>query len=240
MNHYRHGPPPPPRNAEIGEGSGSVSPWRDIPSHKGQWDLTPTPLLLVGADGNVHETRPTSSLARDLERLESVDPSIAQWQPHDDQPVHGCAAAGGHRFAPKRASLADRPIGGFGFSAPQRPTSIGRGVEKVLGQRRQEPKKSSEPGGSAGATAKRSALEPIERLLALGFETDSARAALAAAGGDVERAIRLALEDSEAHDARSLGEWEFEGDKGWVPFDCAADAAIREAVGKGEIACELR
>jgi len=100
----------------------------------------------------------------------------------------------------------------------------------------------SPPSREAPPAQRRSArlYEPIERLLALGFETDSARAALAAAGGDVERAIRLALEDSEAHDARSLGEWEFEGDKGWVPFDCAADAAIREAVGKGEIACELR
>lgn len=81
---------------------------------------------------------------------------------------------------------------------------------------------------------------PIERLVALGFDEDTAKVAMAAAGGDVEQAIRIALEDSQAHDARSLGEWEFEGDRGWVPFDCNAEGLFKEALARRETSCELR
>jgi len=74
----------------------------------------------------------------------------------------------------------------------------------------------------------------------LGFDLDSARAAMAAAGGDVDKAIRIALEDSQAHDARSLGEWEFEGDTGWAPFDSTTESVIKDAVSRGQSACEIR
>lgn len=63
---------------------------------------------------------------------------------------------------------------------------------------------------------------------------------MAAAGGDVDRAVRIALEDSQAHDARSLGEWEFEGDRGWLPFDCGAEGIIKDAIARGDSACEVR
>jgi len=84
------------------------------------------------------------------------------------------------------------------------------------------------------------AYEPTESLLSMGFDEETARAAIAAAGGDVERALRLILEDSRAHDAREVGEWEFEGDKGWVPFDAEAEAVLKAALDRGDQACELR
>merc|ERR1711884_566059 len=73
-----------------------------------------------------------------------------------------------------------------------------------------------------------------------GFDETSAKVAMAAAGGDVDRAIRIALEDSQAHDARSGAEWEFEGDRGWLPFDCNTEGIIKEAISRGESACEIR
>eukprot|EP00406_Dinophysis_acuminata_P011769 CAMPEP_0179229556 /NCGR_PEP_ID=MMETSP0797-20121207/10392_1 /TAXON_ID=47934 /ORGANISM="Dinophysis acuminata, Strain DAEP01" /LENGTH=103 /DNA_ID=CAMNT_0020936623 /DNA_START=59 /DNA_END=370 /DNA_ORIENTATION=+ len=74
----------------------------------------------------------------------------------------------------------------------------------------------------------------------MGFDEDSARVAIVAAGGDVNRAVRIALDDSQAHDARSSGEWEFEGDTGWIAFDRATEAVIKEHVARGEPTCEVR
>jgi len=74
----------------------------------------------------------------------------------------------------------------------------------------------------------------------MGFDEDSARAAVVAAGGDVDRAVRMALEDLKAHNAMNQCEWEFEGDMGWVFFDGDTDATIRGAVERGESACEIR
>lgn len=82
--------------------------------------------------------------------------------------------------------------------------------------------------------------EPINQLLNMGFDEASARAAIAAAGGDVDRAVRIVLEDSKVHDARNHCEWEFEGDSGWVPFDNEVDEVIKAAVARGQSACEFR
>lgn len=71
------------------------------------------------------------------------------------------------------------------------------------------------------------------------MDRDSARAAIAASGGDVERAVRLVMDDSRAHDAREGGEWEFQGDKGWVPFDAESESVLRVALDAGKQACEL-
>lgn len=73
----------------------------------------------------------------------------------------------------------------------------------------------------------------------MGFDEASARAAIAAAGGDVDRAVRIVLEDSKAHDARTQSEWEFEGDMGWVPFDSEMESIIKDAVARGQSACEI-
>lgn len=81
---------------------------------------------------------------------------------------------------------------------------------------------------------------PINRLLDMGFEQDAARAALALAGGDVDRAARLMVEDSRAHESREVGSWEFESDTGWVPFDMEQEAVLRGAQEKGLSSCELR
>ncbi|CAK8994157.1 Hypothetical protein SCF082_LOCUS3819, partial [Durusdinium trenchii] len=84
------------------------------------------------------------------------------------------------------------------------------------------------------------AYDPIEKLLSMGVDKDSARAALSAVGGDVEKAMRLVLEDSKAHVSREACDWEFEGDKGWVPFDPESDGILQAAVDQGKEACELR
>lgn len=76
-------------------------------------------------------------------------------------------------------------------------------------------------------------------LLGMGFDLAASRAAIAAAGGDIERAVRLVLEDSRAHDSFSAAEWEFEGDAGWVPYDTETEALLQAAVEKGLSACEI-
>eukprot|EP00913_Durusdinium_trenchii_P025107 g23567.t1 len=95
------------------------------------------------------------------------------------------------------------------------------------------------------------AYDPIEKLLSMGVDKESQqngwprlseenRAALSAVGGDVEKAMRLVLEDSKAHVSREACDWEFEGDKGWVPFDPESDGILQAAVDQGKEACELR
>mmetsp|Transcript_75819 Transcript_75819/g.190728 ORF Transcript_75819/g.190728 Transcript_75819/m.190728 type:complete len:295 (-) Transcript_75819:324-1208(-) len=261
----------------------------------GQWDLSPTPVLLAGADGNVHETRPTTSLARDLEHSETHQSSQSTLSAGtrrqicpDDRPVRGAiawnvdpSADSSNSRAPTRTSAANRQVGGFSFGAGSS-SGYGGSAGQRSGWDRHSGGFSSTAGSSSGyggSSGQRSALvgsasntcssradvcnipasksrvatggvgtqrrnsrsyDPTEQLLALGFDLDSARAAMAAAGGDVDKAIRLVLEDSQAHDARSLGEWEFEGDKGWVPFDSASESVIKDAISRGRVACEIR
>lgn len=76
-------------------------------------------------------------------------------------------------------------------------------------------------------------------LLSMGFDLAASRAAIAAAGGDVDRAVRLVLEDSKVHNSLTAAEWEFEGDAGWVPYDADTEAILRAAVEKGLSACEV-
>jgi len=91
-----------------------------------------------------------------------------------------------------------------------------------------------------GSAAGLKSYEPVGVLVKMGFEEDLARVAIAAAGGDVDRAVRIMLEDAKAHNARQVGEWEFEGDKGWAAFDCETDKLLCEAFSRGDSACELR
>jgi len=267
-----------------------------------EWDPTLTPVLLAGADGNIHETRPTTSLARDLEQAElhelrSSLPSVGStrlrspddgvWPVHSDV-GHGGGHAGGGSSAsqrrPQRLTAADRPISGFGASvttsasssssasasgypaaaaatvlastlAPSRrrlscgSTSLQAASSraKSFGTMFARSAAATKSVGSAGPPLSdlprrkgNKTYLPIERLLELGFDEQSARVAMAAAGGDVNLAIRIALEDSQAHDARSVGEWEFEGDKGWLPFDGATESVIKDAAANGRMACEIR
>lgn len=77
-------------------------------------------------------------------------------------------------------------------------------------------------------------------LINMGYDEDTARIAVVAANGDIDRAVRIMLEDAKAHSARQEGEWEFEGDKGWAAFDRDTDQQLHEAFVKGDSACELR
>lgn len=81
---------------------------------------------------------------------------------------------------------------------------------------------------------------PVDVLTNMGFEEDLARVAIAAAGGDVDRAVRIMLEDAKAHNAREAGEWEFLGDQGWAAFDIDTDRLLQEAYSRGDSACELK
>lgn len=79
------------------------------------------------------------------------------------------------RAEPVRRSLADRPVSGFGTE-----------------------RRSVDAPRRAVASKPRRGYEPIEKLLALGIDKDSARVALAAVKGDVEKALKLVLEDGQA------------------------------------------
>mmetsp|Transcript_13463 Transcript_13463/g.31617 ORF Transcript_13463/g.31617 Transcript_13463/m.31617 type:complete len:274 (-) Transcript_13463:25-846(-) len=198
----------------------------------GRWDLTQAPVLLAGADGYVHETRPTTSLARDLAESEAHEQAANRpeeptrrseepmWRREDlsRRPDEQMRRPEEQVWRPAEAArMADRPLMGLGLATALRPRTS--------------------PG--APRRPRRSSYEPINELLSMGFDGASARAAIAAAGGDVDRAIRLVHEDLCAHEARSVGEWEFEGDLGWVPFDCASESVIKEALAKGASACEV-
>merc|ERR1719446_531031 len=74
----------------------------------------------------------------------------------------------------------------------------------------------------------------------MGYDEDLARVAIVAANGDINRAVRIMLEDAKAHNSIEAGEWEFEGDKGWAAFDCDTDRRLSEAYIKGDSACDLR
>lgn len=172
----------------------------------------------------------------------------------DERPLRG-SPAWRQDFSFSR-SASDRPLGGFGAAAAgssepasSSTTSRRRSGGTAFASRASSPKaevsaasgRACRPSAAAGPRHVASrAYAPIERLLALGFDEASARVAMTAAGGDVEKAVRIALEDSQAHDARSLGEWEFEGDRGWLPFDCSTEGIIKDAIARGETACEIR
>lgn len=84
------------------------------------------------------------------------------------------------------------------------------------------------------------AYEPVHALTNQGFDEESSRVALAMAAGDVDKAVRLLLEDGKAHLANAQSEWEFEGDAAWTAFDCEVAAALNEAEARGESACEIK
>lgn len=219
----------------------------------GCWDLTPSPVLLAGADGSVHETRPTTSLARDLAAEPEVqeiprstgvrrqsDPDARPLRGFVPSRLNGATSKDSCRAVGHPVSHDHAPLSGFTNAkrspgAPKQRSTIG-GCPNMA-----TPSRGVTKGSSIGL--QRRSLKPyapIDLLLGMGFDEDSARIAIAAAGGDVSRAVRIALEDSQAHDARSSCEWEFEGDSGWVPFDRATESIIKASAARGETACEIR
>eukprot|EP00927_Polykrikos_kofoidii_P048102 TRINITY_DN42328_c0_g1_i1.p1 TRINITY_DN42328_c0_g1~~TRINITY_DN42328_c0_g1_i1.p1 ORF type:complete len:492 (-),score=104.04 TRINITY_DN42328_c0_g1_i1:69-1544(-) len=94
---------------------------------------------------------------------------------------------------------------------------------------------------SATAALRRSGrpYTPVDVLIGMGFDEDMARVAIAAAGGDVNRAVRIVLEDAKAHDARTACEWEFEGDSGWAPFDLETGELLGKALERGDAFLEV-
>lgn len=166
-----------------------------------------------------------------------------------------CSFTGSSSSGGPRSPVSDRPLGFFGssssssgprpqpFHSQRRKSGVsGNGSPAPKSPARAPPSSHSPSPSSASNRLRRSSLrpfEPINALLDLGMDRDSARAAIAAAGGDVERAVRLVMDDSRAHDAREGGEWEFQGDKGWVPFDAESESVLRAALDAGKPACEL-
>lgn len=251
----------------------------------GSWDLSENPVLLAGADGNAYETRPTTSLARDLAQAETEDSvttstsAAGSSRPRrhtnpDDRPLRLPAASNwgqgpsdapspNHRAERGSAAgnrLADRPVAGFsssswsppmgakqrtstssgGYAGAGRPSfSAARESERRHSMDGAGPVKSRGSGLGNGCPSSKS-YAPVDVLTNMGFDEDLARVAIAAAGGDVDRAVRVMLEDAKAHDARRIGEWEFEGDKGWAPFDCETDQLLREAFARGDASCHIR
>ncbi|CAE7543300.1 unnamed protein product [Symbiodinium natans] len=219
------------------------------PEKSKSWENDTAPVFILGSDGKAHETRPTTSLAHDLAKQEVVVHTSPD-RPRrirnpDDRPLNpangGYSAGQGSSGSGRRTSLADRPV--TGFTQPSGPAcrrSLG-GAESHAPTPTQAPARRSSIGSVAEAPKRfvRS-YEPFEKLLSMGVDKESARAALIAASGDVERAVRLVLEDSQAHVSREACEWEFEGDKGWVPFSAESDARLHAAQAAGKEACELR
>lgn len=128
----------------------------DSPSQPGAvepscWGERDSPLLLAGDDGNVHETRPTTTLARDLasEVLRQSTPPLDSFARrrggrYEERVLRGCAApaglssssqdpsgyaSGGHVAARERPCTADRVVlGGFlGGSSPAGRAGAGAG-----------------------------------------------------------------------------------------------------------------
>jgi len=246
----------------------------------GQWDLSPTPLLLAGSDGNVHETRPTANLARQLAEADceqaplpaatvghSRRSSLSENRPRTADSF--ASSAGSQR----RSSLADRPVSGFsgadrpvcGFSGGpttiqseprirrkspppaaaggSSPSNVAAGPRSPGAAGGSSPSNIAAGSRSPGGLGQRRSLRtyaPINALLSMGFSEDSARVAMVAAGGDIDRAINLILQDACAHGARTGGEWEFEGDSGWAPFDCDTETAVRDALVRGVSTVEVK
>ncbi|CAJ1434073.1 unnamed protein product [Effrenium voratum] len=94
------------------------------PERASCWE-TDAPVFILGADGQTHETRPTTSLAQDLDKLEAdaPSPSRARRREADERPIAPAEA----RPTERRLSFADRPLSGFGGSSPsfQQRRSIG-------------------------------------------------------------------------------------------------------------------
>ncbi|CAJ1434160.1 unnamed protein product [Effrenium voratum] len=238
------------------------------PERASCWE-TDAPVFILGADGQTHETRPTTSLAQDLDKRGAKPwkavARMARRREADERPIAPAEAPDGASLSARRSSqarpterrglwkgrlsFADRPLSGFGGSSPsfQQRRSIG-GYENTA----PAPCSRRSSTGSVKSPAERSersersvrqsrtSYEPVEKLLSLGIDKEAARVALAAVGGDVEKAKRLVLEDSQAHVSREACEWEFEGDKGWVPFDVDSDRTLRSALERRKEACELR
>eukprot|EP00931_Biecheleriopsis_adriatica_P108689 TRINITY_DN83026_c0_g1_i1.p1 TRINITY_DN83026_c0_g1~~TRINITY_DN83026_c0_g1_i1.p1 ORF type:complete len:309 (+),score=55.33 TRINITY_DN83026_c0_g1_i1:82-1008(+) len=172
-------------------------------------------------------------------RVSAVDrPLVGFGSSSGNSGVGSSSGSAGLSFYPQRRASASS-YNGADTSAPSRRNSAASWSTAA----RNSPRTSTSPSGAGNLAARRRSLrpyEPFDRLLSMGFDEESARAAIVAAGGDVDRAIRLVLEDSKAHDARQVCEWEFEGEKGWLPFDLDSEAILRAAIDRGDQACELR
>eukprot|EP00746_Dinoflagellata_sp_MGD_P137115 gnl/MRDRNA2_/MRDRNA2_70937_c0_seq1.p1 gnl/MRDRNA2_/MRDRNA2_70937_c0~~gnl/MRDRNA2_/MRDRNA2_70937_c0_seq1.p1 ORF type:complete len:390 (-),score=50.44 gnl/MRDRNA2_/MRDRNA2_70937_c0_seq1:131-1300(-) len=242
------------------------------PSSKA-WEISEAPLVFAGDDGNNYETRPTTSLARDLATV-AAEPAGVASSPEPprpeprrrsmaDQPISGLgsatsqsrrtstASASGypavtdrrqsHGSATSTSSYDNRPIRSSGTYSgfPERRQSSSSTNTKSFGISSGGPRKNSDLNmGSRRSSMGRSSPEDV--LIDMGFDRGASRAALAAAGGDVDKAIMIVLEDSKVHNAQQTADWEFEGDAGWVPFDEEACSIIADARNQGRSACEIK
>lgn len=247
----------------------------------GEWDLSQRPVLLAGAYGHAYETRPTTSLARDLAEDELNHPPLAealsqprrQSNPMDDRPIRPApqswtlddntrsqpsqisgSSSPSFRGSPSRSS-ADRPmeraprarvsVGGLAGSVSSPSARQSNGVRSPNAASSKSPKFFERRDSGAQSryylpSNSGKPYSPADVLVNMGFEEELARVALAAVGGDVDKAVRLMLEDAKAHDARCNGEWEFLGDQGWAAFDCETDQQLQEAYSRSVSMCEIR
>lgn len=180
------------------------------------WD-TESPVVLAGANGAFFETRPTPCLARELAEADAAYPTNAHKSRFGEERL---LRVGGSPDVPeeprggrRRTVPADRPVVPSAATLPR-------------------PRQSC-------SMIRKPAYSPGKFLTDMGFDAESVKVALVAAGGDVDRALRILLEDGQAH-AREESEWEFEGDAGWVPYDQATDEVLRDAASRGESTCAIR
>lgn len=220
--------------------------WTEASRSPNCWETDAAPVFILGSDGQAHETRPTTLLAKDLAKSEpksSSPSSPSRRRRPEERPLAMTGAAPeANRSRVSRVSVADRPLCGFGdaSSKSSRRSYGGSSSFEPLtapANRRSIASVKDRPDVKRNG---RCSYDPIEKLLGMGMDKESARVALCAVGGDVEKAMRLVLEDSKAHVSREACEWEFEGDKGWVPFDVESDRILQKAVDQMKEACELR
>lgn len=232
------------------------------PSAAGCWDLSPKPLLLAGDDGITHQTKPTTTLARDLAAAEqemsqpAASPAQRRSMNPDDRPIQSSVgwwpidssrSAGMPSGVPMSPSTKRHSLGSRGSSSSQASGGYSSGASS-LRPFPVSPQKTSGTGSASlplawGNTQRRTSKQysPMQTLVDMGFDEESAKVAIAAANGDVDRAVRIAVEDSKAHNAwQDHGGWEFEGDMGWSAFDCETNSLIDKAVKRGDTACEIR
>lgn len=223
--------------------------WTEASRSPNCWETDAAPVFILGSDGQAHETRPTTSLAKDLAKSQepksSSPSSPSRRRRPEERPLAmtGAAPEAPNRSRVSRVSVADRPLCGFGDASSKSSRRSYGGSSSFEPLTAPANRRSSIASVKDRPDVKRNgrcSYDPIEKLLGMGMDKESARVALCAVGGDVEKAMRLVLEDSKAHVSREACEWEFEGDKGWVPFDVESDRILQNAVDQMKEACELR
>lgn len=144
------------------------------------------------------------------------------------------SSSGGVNFPPPRPSAKRRPSWSASSSGLSSNYSGLRSSRDDVSDTRSVGAASSMSslfGGSSGKPG-----GPLHKLREMGFEDSVARNALAAAGGNVDLAIRLAIENAGATNAieePAFGwAWEAEKEK-FLPFDPTVEEQLRKALARG-------